>query len=119
MAEAHIKKLRNICLSLAETEETNNFGHEWFRVKGKPYCVHHGPAGEPAIAFKIAKTEAGIFLEDPRFFKTPYMHHNGWISIRVGGKLDWEEIEELIKGSYRLAAPRSLLNHESKKPARK
>jgi predicted DNA-binding protein (MmcQ/YjbR family) len=114
MSQAHLKKLRKICLALPETEETNNFGHEWFRVKTKPFCLHHGREDEPAIAFKVAKTEQGIFLEDPRFFKTPYMHHNGWVSIRVEGKLDWEEIEELVKGSYRLAAPRSLLRHGSK-----
>ena len=114
----HLNKLRKICLSLPETEETNNFGHEWFRVKKKPFCLNHGPAEEPAIAFKIAKNEQGIFLEDPRFFKTPYLHHNGWISIRVAGKLDWEEIEELVKGSYRLAAPRSLLKHGQKNTAR-
>ena len=114
MPQAYLKKLRKICLALPETEETNNFGHEWFRVKKKAFCVHHGREGEPAIAFKVAKTEQGIFLEDPRFFKTPYMGHNGWVSIRVEGKLDWEEIEELIKGSYHLAAPRSLLRHGPK-----
>src|SRR5947207_2137755 len=115
----HIKKLRKICMSLPEAEETINFGHEFFRVQKKLFCVNHGPAGEPAIAFKVAKNEQGIFLEDPRFFKTPYMHHNGWVSIRVKEDLDWEEIEELVKGSYHLAAPRSLLNHGSKNTARK
>jgi predicted DNA-binding protein (MmcQ/YjbR family) len=119
MAQTHLKKLRKICLSLPATEETNNFGHEWFRVNKKPFCVNHGPAGEPAIAFKVAKTEQGIFLEDPRFFKTPYMHHNGWVSIRAVEKLDWEEIEELVKGSYRLAAPRRQMNHGSKNASSK
>jgi predicted DNA-binding protein (MmcQ/YjbR family) len=118
MAAAYLNKLRKICLALPETEETNNFGHEWFRVKKKPFCLHHGREGEPAIAFKVAKTEQGIFLEDPRFFKTPYMGHNGWVSLRVEGKLDWEEIGELIKGSYRLAAPRSLLKHGPKNISR-
>ena len=115
----HLARLRKICLSLPDTEETNNFGHEWFRVKEKPFCVNHGPAGEPAIAFKVAKTEQSMFLQDPRFFKTPHMHHHGWVSIRVEGKLDWEEIEELVQGSYRLAAPRSLLKHGSKNTSRK
>jgi len=111
---AHLAKLRKLCLSLAETEETRNFGCEWFRVKKKPFCVNHGSKDQPAIAFKVAKTEQGIFLEDPRFFKTPYMHHQGWVSIRLEGKIDWEEIEELVQGSYRLAAPRSLLKHGPK-----
>jgi predicted DNA-binding protein (MmcQ/YjbR family) len=75
-----------------------------FRFNKKPFCVFHGKEDEPAIAFKVLKTEAGIFLEDPRFFKTPYMHHNGWISLRAQGKLDWKEIKELVKASYGLTA---------------
>lgn len=116
---AHLAALRRLCLALAQTEETKNFGCQWFRVKGKPFCVNHDSGDQPAIAFKVARTEQGIFLEDPRFFKTPYMHHHGWVSIRVGKTIDWEEIAELIHGSYRLAAPRSLLNHGKKNAARK
>ena len=107
MPQAHVKKIRKICLALAGVEETNNFGHEWFRIKGKPFCLCHGREDEPAIAFKVAKTEQGIFLEDPRFFKTPHLGQHGWVSIHAKGRLDWEEIAELIQGSYRLAAPRN------------
>jgi predicted DNA-binding protein (MmcQ/YjbR family) len=99
-----IERLRKICLALPEAVETTNFGHPFFRLKKKPFCVSHGTATEPAIAFKVLKNEAGIFLEDPRFFKTPYMHHNGWISLHAHGKLDWKEITELVKASYDLTA---------------
>jgi predicted DNA-binding protein (MmcQ/YjbR family) len=99
-----IERLRKICLALPETVETTNFGHPFFRFKKKAFCVFHGAANEPAIAFKVLKNEAGIFLEDPRFFKTPYMHHNGWISLHAQGKLDWKEIAELVKTSYDLTA---------------
>lgn len=100
------KKLRKICLSFDGVEETNNFGHEWFRIKKKPFCLLHGRADEPAIALKVGKTEQGMFLEDARFFKTPYLGHQGWVSIRVDKSLDWKEIEELAQGSYRLVASR-------------
>ena len=104
MSQALVKKLRKICLALPEAVETNNFGHEWFRIRKKPFCVFHGTKEAPAIAFKVAKTEQGIFLEDPRFYKTPYMGHNGWVSIHANGQLDWEEVEELVKGSYQLVS---------------
>jgi len=68
-----IERLRKICMALPDATETTNFDHPFFRVKNKPFCVFHG-----AIAFKVLKTEQNIFLEDPRFFKTPYMHHHGW-----------------------------------------
>jgi predicted DNA-binding protein (MmcQ/YjbR family) len=101
---AIVKRLRKICLSLEGAHETNNFGHEWFRIKKKAFCVLGGRPGEPAIAFKVGKTEQGIFLDDPRFFKTPYVGHQGWVSLRCDGALDWEEIEELAKGAYQLVA---------------
>jgi predicted DNA-binding protein (MmcQ/YjbR family) len=97
-----IERLRKICLALPDTVETTNFGHPFFRYKKKPFCVFH----EKAIAFKVLKNEVGIFLEDPRFFKTPYMHHNGWISLHAQGKLDWKEITELVKASYNLTSRR-------------
>lgn len=97
-----IERLRKICLAFPGATETINFGHPFFRVKKKPFCVFHGRQDEPAIAFKVMKNEQGIFLEDPRFFKTPSTHHNGWVSLRVHGKLDWKEIAELAKASYAL-----------------
>jgi predicted DNA-binding protein (MmcQ/YjbR family) len=102
-----IERLRKICLALPDAIETTNFGHPFFRIGKKPFCVFHGRENEPAIAFKVLKGEAGIFLEDPRFFKTPHMHHNGWVSLHAQGKLDWKEIAELVKASYGLTvAPR-------------
>jgi predicted DNA-binding protein (MmcQ/YjbR family) len=95
-----IERLRKICLALPDAVETTNFGHPFFRLKNKPFCVFH----DEAIAFKVLKTEQSIFLEDPRFFKTPYMHHNGWVSLHAQGKLDWKEITELVKASYDLTA---------------
>ena len=101
-----IARLRKICLALPEAAETTNFGHPFFRFNKKPFCVYHGTADQPAIAFKVMKGEQTMFLEDPRFFKTPHMHHNGWVSLRAQGKLDWKEIAELVKVSYDLTAAR-------------
>jgi len=108
-----------MCLRLPGTTEKKIFDHPTFRVKDKMFCLYHGTSDAPSIAFKVAKTEQGIFLEDPRFFKTAYIGQHGWVSLREQGKLDWEEIEELVKGSYQLVAPRvSLKNGESKSSPR-
>ena len=101
---AVLPRLRKVCLALPGAEETENFGHPFFRFKGKPFCVFHGPDSAYTIAIKVAKTEQGIFLQDPRFIKTPYIGQHGWVSMKVAGRLDWEEVEELVKGSYRLVA---------------
>ena len=99
-------RLRKICLALPGAEETENFGHPFFRFKGKPFCIFHGADDAFTIAVKVAKTEQGMFLEDPRFFRTPYIGQHGWVSLKATGRLDWEEVEELVKGSYRLVAGR-------------
>jgi len=105
-----IERLRQICLALPDVEESVIHGHPVFRVPkgrtGKSFCIWHGVEGDPAIALKVAKSEQGIFLADSRFYKTPYIGQHGWVSIRAKGRLDWEEIAELVKGSYQLAAPR-------------
>jgi predicted DNA-binding protein (MmcQ/YjbR family) len=101
-----IDRLRKVCLALPDVEESVMHGHPVFRILGKSFCIWHGVADDPAIALKVAKSEQGMFLEDERFFKTPYIGQHGWISIRASGRLNWKEISELVKGSYHLALPR-------------
>ena len=66
--------------------------------------MYHGTPDAQAIAVKVAKTEQGMFLEDPRFYKTPHVGQHGWVSMRTSGPLNWEEIEELVRASYHLVA---------------
>jgi len=59
--------------------------------------------GEKAIAVKVVKAAQGIFLNESRFYMTPYVGKHGWVSLRISESLfDWEEIEGLVKGSYQL-----------------
>jgi predicted DNA-binding protein (MmcQ/YjbR family) len=104
-------ELRKICLALPGVEESTMHGHPVFRIKDKSFCIWHGADGDPAIALKVAKTEQGMFLEDARFFKTPYIGQHGWISLKAHGRLNWKEVGELVKGSYRIAAPRVKTKH--------
>ncbi|MGD1090548.1 MAG: MmcQ/YjbR family DNA-binding protein [Bryobacteraceae bacterium] len=99
-----ITRLRKICLTLSNVEEKKIFDHPTFRVGGKMFCLYHGTTDAPAIAVKVGKMEQGIFLADSRFFRTPYIGHQGWVSLPAIGRLDWKEITELVKGSYALVA---------------
>jgi hypothetical protein len=65
-------KLRKICLALDGVEETETFGHPTFRVSAKTFCVLDEYKGESAIAVKVGLPVQGVFLKDPRFYKTPY-----------------------------------------------
>ena len=97
-----VERLRKICLALPGASETVTFGHPTFQVAGKTFCALDVYKGETAIAVKVGKAMQGVFLDDVRFYKTPYIGKHGWVSLKVAGKLNWKEIAELAKGSYQL-----------------
>jgi predicted DNA-binding protein (MmcQ/YjbR family) len=114
ISEAEIlKQLRRVCLKLTDAEETVSFGHPTFRVRGgKIFAVLEEFKGELGICVNVGKLMQRIFLDDPRFFRTPYIGKHGWVTLRVyAARLNWNEIRELVKGSHLLAVPKS-----SKKP---
>jgi hypothetical protein len=44
-----------------------------------------------------------------RFFVPPYVGHAGWVGVHLGGRsVGWREIDELVRQSYRLVAPKRL-----------
>jgi predicted DNA-binding protein (MmcQ/YjbR family) len=110
--EAIWKKLRTICMRLPGAAEGLSFGHPTFRVEKKIFLVMEEYKSELGICLKVGKLLQGVFLEDSRFFSTPYIGKHGWVTLRVhAAPLDWNEIRQLVKGSYQLVAP--------KNPARK
>ncbi len=66
-----------------------------------------GYAEDPNITLKVGKPALGIFLEDKRFWKASHIGNQGWISMSAKGELDWEELTELIKGSYSLISAKA------------
>jgi predicted DNA-binding protein (MmcQ/YjbR family) len=113
---AILKRLRTICLRLPAATEGITFGHPTFRAERKIFAVFEEYKGELGICVKVGKLLQGIFLDDPRYFRTPYIGKHGWVTLRVyAGPLDWNEIRELVKGSYRLvAAPRPKIKRRSR-----
>ena len=100
-----LSKLREICLELPGASETVTFGHPTFQAgKMKTFAVLERYKGELSISFKVGKALQSVFLDDPRFFKTPYVGQHGWVSLRANTKLDWKEIAELVRGSHELVS---------------
>jgi len=45
-----------------------------------------------------------------RFYLPAYIGPRGWIALRLDtGKVDWDEVAELVMGSYRLIAPKRMV----------
>ncbi len=98
-----LKRVRAICLKLADAEETTSWGHPNFKVHGKTFAVYERFKGEWCVCIRVALEHQDLFLKDPRFLLTPYIGKKGWVSLRLhAAPLKWPEIRELIVASYRL-----------------
>ncbi|HET6325763.1 MAG TPA: hypothetical protein VFG04_13885 [Planctomycetaceae bacterium] len=49
------------------------------------------------------------YLADERFFAAPYAARFGWVCLRADISLDWREVAELVRGSYRQVALKRML----------
>ena len=59
---------------------------------------------------KVArKMPQALLLLDPRFFVAPYIGKHGWTSMRTAGRIDWREVEDLVRESFRRVATKSML----------
>src|SRR5690349_12066149 len=87
-----IQKLRQICLSFPETYEKEGWGECTFRVtKGKMFAMsdfNHHQSGHIAVwlmAPRLAQ-EALVEKDPKRFFRPPYVGHQGWVGVRLDYK---------------------------------
>jgi predicted DNA-binding protein (MmcQ/YjbR family) len=100
-----VARLRRIALALPETTEEVTWGTDLnFRVRGKIFCF----PGEEAMTIKVPKESLVGMLEDPRFRLAAYVGRFGWLTMRLEPPVDWDEVTELVRGSYRLIAPKTL-----------
>jgi predicted DNA-binding protein (MmcQ/YjbR family) len=91
------------------------WGEPTFRVRNKLFAMyasaetHHG-AGRPAVWCKAGPGNQALMVRaDPtRFFVPPYVGPSGWIGIWLDGRVDWKELADLLRDSYRLVAPKRL-----------
>ena len=103
---SNIDRLRAIALGLPETHEELTWGTEInFRVRGKIFCT---PGDGDEFVVKLPNDQLVALLEDPRFQLAPYWGRFGWVKIRLKRPIDWDEVAELVRGSYRLIAPKAL-----------
>jgi predicted DNA-binding protein (MmcQ/YjbR family) len=86
-------------------------GEPTFRVRGKNFifCAHDASG----ISVKLPKEEAAaVVATDPLAEPTGYgLGRHGWVSVTIGAKPSadrWKQVEEWVRTSYTLVAPRAL-----------
>lgn len=107
--EQALAKVRASALALPHTKETLTWGRPHFRVGEKIFCGCGEQRGRPSIGLKAEVDESRVLMKVPGIEKAAYSRpDDGWIQIDPCVFDDWEEIERLIVGSYRLIAPKRL-----------
>ncbi|MDB5411905.1 MAG: phosphoribosylglycinamide formyltransferase [Rubritepida sp.] len=101
-------RLAQICLALPEATERETWERPTFRVQEKIFCM--GFDDPAACWFKAPRGSQELLMEaDPeRFFRPPYLGHKGWVGMRLDGSPDWDEVEDLVRRSFSLIAPKRL-----------
>lgn len=103
-----LEQVRRICSPLPEAEEIiDGFGHTVFRVNGKSFVRLGESEGDGAgLSFKSDRETQELLLQQEGFFKTPYIGHHGWVSVKH--PQDWGILGDLLKEAYLRAAPKRL-----------
>lgn len=89
-------------------------GHLAFKVKKKTfayYVFHHHGDDRVALECKAGPGENRRLVEDDpaRFYIPPYIGAKGWVGVRLDqARIEWPEIEYLVRAAYRLVAPAKL-----------
>lgn len=111
-----LQRLRTICDRLPEATVEVHGRHAALAVRKRNFGWftddHHGD-GIVGLTVKVPVGEnAALVASDPaRFYPPSYLGPKGWVAIRLDTPdVDWTEVEELLTDSYRLIAPKGLVN---------
>ena len=102
-------------MALPEVTEQPFGGHTapCFRVRGKIFVFTSEKYQDQPHSITIKAPPGGqqvLVGSDPeRFFVPAYIGSKGWVGMLLDGPApDWPLIEDLVKDSYRLIAPKKL-----------
>ena len=112
--DPRLSRLTDIALALPEATRQIYGSHAQFLVRKKTFAYfldnHHGD-GIVAVTCKVLAGENQALTEAQpnRFYLPAYIASKGWVALRLDvGKVDWDEVRELLLGSYVLIAPKRL-----------
>src|SRR5437764_15460283 len=103
-----LTRLSKICLALPEAMRTDSGSHASFLVRKRVFAYllnnHHGD-GIVSVACKALPGDntALAAAQPDRFYLPSYIGSRGWVALRLDiADLDWDEVAELVTGSYHL-----------------
>jgi hypothetical protein len=115
MPASPLGRLRKLCLALPESHEVTAWGEPTFRIRNKIFAMyasasnHHGRGRNAAWVKAAPGDQAAMVAAAPDcFFVPPYVGPSGWVGIWLDGGVDWDDLAEFLRDSYRLIAPKKL-----------
>jgi hypothetical protein len=103
------EQLRRLCLRFPEAVEVEAWGDPTYRVRNKIFAMEKGYGTEVWCKGAPGAQEAVVAADPERYFVPPYVGSKGWVGVRLDGPIDWDELAELVEDSYRLIAPKRLV----------
>ena len=107
-------RVSEIAAALPESSRKIHGSHAQFLVRKKTFAYfldnHHGD-GIIGLTCKVLPGDNKALVETQplRFYMPAYLAARGWVALRLDvGKVDWQEVKELMEGSYLLIAPSKL-----------
>lgn len=105
--------IRDQCATLPGTEEIGegSVGDPVWKVNKRIFVMQHGHEGQPSLWIKAARgiQEALIATDPVRWFRPPYVGHNGWVGTWLDDTIDWLQVEDLVEEAWRLTASKAQL----------
>ncbi len=118
--EPRLTKVAAICRSLPETVRADMGSHAQFTVRRKTFAYflnnHHGD-GIVSVCTRAFPGESKKLIETypKKFYSPAYIGPRGWVGLRLDrGKVDWDEVRDLVTASYLQAAPKKLADQVEK-----
>ncbi len=113
-ADPRLTRLTGIALALPEVKRVLWGSHAQFLIRKKTFAYfldnHHGD-GIVGVTGKVlpGDNKALVEAQPRRFYLPAYVASRGWVALRLDfGKIDWDEVKELLHTSYILVAPKKL-----------
>lgn len=106
--DEHLDRLRSFCALLPETAEVDVFGNPTFRVGARGFATFEVIDGAASVCVKVELARQTLLIERPGFEAEVETGHFGWTHVVLDGPVGWDEVDELVIGSYRLVAPPEL-----------
>ncbi len=112
--DGRLERVTKICKELPKAICEVMGKHASFTVGGKTFVYylndHHGD-GIIGLACKVLPGDnAALVAATPaKYYMPAYVGPKGWVGLRLDvAGVDWEEVAELVTGSYKLIAPKRL-----------